>query len=116
MRFSHFEVCHYSDECDQLASTIGCVMEEAESKVESDIEKTKREYVERMKCLEDTIERLVGAKGNDTKEQRKLVHKIKTLEAELEQSHRINRKLAKKLQIASKTIVIGRIFIRFILQ
>lgn len=46
------------DECDQLALTIGKVMEEAGDKVEGNIDEIKTNYSQRMCKLEDIIKKV----------------------------------------------------------
>lgn len=46
------------DECDQLALTIGKVMEEAGNKVEGNIDEIKTDYTQRMHKLEDIIKKV----------------------------------------------------------
>lgn len=48
----------YTDECDQLALTIGRVMEEAGDKVEGNIDEIKSNYSQRMNKLEDIIKKV----------------------------------------------------------
>lgn len=95
----------YADECDQLAVTISRVMEEAGNKVENEVEEIKTKYMERIKCLENTIKRLISLNEGEIKKQRAFDAKFRSLEAQLKQSHNINSKLDQELQIASKTIV-----------
>ena len=52
------------DECDHLATTIGQVMDEAATKVEQDMEQKEIKYVEKIKKLENIIEKV------------KLIHKL----------------------------------------
>lgn len=47
-----------ADECDQLALTIGKVMEEAGDKVEGNIDEIKNNYTQRMHKLEDIIKKV----------------------------------------------------------
>lgn len=88
-----------------MAITIGRVMEEAGNKIESDIEDIKSEYVDKIKCLENTIKRLITTNETDAKKLQTFDGRVKSLEGQLEQSHQINSKLDQELQIASKTIV-----------
>lgn len=99
-----------TDECDQLAITIGRVMEEAGNKVECDIEEIRRKYKEKIKCLEDTVKRMIASNDTEVQKHRALDAKIEALEIQLEQSHRISSNLDQELQIASKTIVISQFF------
>ncbi|XP_055323912.1 uncharacterized protein LOC129578801 isoform X2 [Sitodiplosis mosellana] len=54
------------DECDQLALTIGKVMEEAGDKVEGNIDEIKTNYTQRMHKLEDIIKKVWFSNSNRT--------------------------------------------------
>lgn len=53
-----YQIFSIQDECDQLALTIGRVMEEAGEKVEVNIDEIKSTYTQRLQKFEDIIKKV----------------------------------------------------------
>ncbi|XP_031618135.1 interactor of constitutive active ROPs 2, chloroplastic-like [Contarinia nasturtii] len=93
------------DECDQLALTIGRVMEEAGEKVEVNIDEIKSNYAQRLQKFEDIIKKLIVSKETLAKNNhlsKKQLHEMQTSVSDIMSD---NKRLNVDLETASKTIV-----------
>lgn len=94
------------EECDNIASTIGQVMEEAARKVEKDMEAIKNKYIEKEKALNDEKLKLAGEIQN----QKKFIQILDTRCNRFQQKYRDemenNANLTQQIEQTAKDLVI----------
>uniref|UniRef100_A0A1B0BUK9 Uncharacterized protein n=1 Tax=Glossina palpalis gambiensis TaxID=67801 RepID=A0A1B0BUK9_9MUSC len=92
------------EECDNIASTIGQVMDEAARKVEKDMETMRRKYVEKEKVLLAEKNKLLEEIQNQKKFNQILDTRCNRFEQKYKETMKDNDHLSQQLELAAKTL------------
>lgn len=94
------------EECDNIASTIGQVMDEAARKVEKDMEAIKNKYLDKEKSLLDEKQKLTEEIQNQKKFNQILDTRCNRFEQKYKDAVRNNDELTNQLHLTAKALVI----------
>lgn len=100
------------EECDNIASTIGQVMDEAARKVEKDMEAIKNKYIDKEKSLLEEKQRLAEEIQNQKKFNQILDTRCNRFEQKYKDAIKNNEELKNKLHSTAKALVIPLVFLK----
>ncbi|TMW46056.1 hypothetical protein DOY81_008871, partial [Sarcophaga bullata] len=92
------------EECDNIASTIGQVMDEAARKVEKDMEAIKNKYLDKEKCLLEEKQKLAEEIQNQKKFNQILDTRCNRFEQKYKDAVRNNDELTNQLHLTAKAL------------